>query len=96
MTIEQQGPDIEVPGQGPTTTVSVSLHSGTIGAVRERVGKRGVSSYVEAAVQRQIQRDNLDELIAAAEAEHGPLTPDEVQLALDRFDAALQHQTGAA
>lgn len=58
--------------------VSVSLHKGTIGAVRSRVGKRGVSAYIEAAVQRQIERDNLDEIIAAAEAEHGPVTTEEV------------------
>lgn len=67
------------PGEGATTVVSVSMHSGTIGAVRGRVGPRGVSAYIEAAVQRQIERDNLDELIAAAEAEHGPLTTQEVE-----------------
>ncbi|MCT2586158.1 hypothetical protein [Actinophytocola gossypii] len=71
--------DAELPGEGPTTTVSVSLHSGTIGAVRGRAGRRGVSAYVEAAVRRQIERDNLDELIAAAEAEHGPLTEAEIE-----------------
>lgn len=70
--------DDPLPGEGPTRAVSVSLHAGTIDAVRSRVGKRGVSAYVEAAVQRQIERDNLDEIIAAAEAEHGPLTPEEV------------------
>ena len=54
------------------------MHSGTIGAVRGRVGRRGVSAYIEAAVQRQIERDNLDELIAAAEAEHGRVTKEEI------------------
>lgn len=67
-----------LPGEGPTTTVSVSFHIGTISAVRDRVGKRGVSAYIEAAVHRQIERDNLDEIIAAAEAEHGPVTPEEI------------------
>jgi hypothetical protein len=71
--------DEQPPGEGPTTVVSVSMHSGTIGAVRNRAGRRGVSAYIEAAVQRQIERDNLDELIAAAEAEHGPVTSEEVQ-----------------
>lgn len=70
--------DAELPGEGPTTTVSVSLHSGTIGALRGRVGRRGVSAYVEAAVLRQIERDDLDELITAAEAEHGALTAAEI------------------
>lgn len=67
-----------LPGEGPTTAVSVSFHVGTISAVRSRVGKRGVSAYIEAAVHRQIERDNLDEIIAAAEAEHGPVTADEI------------------
>jgi glutamate dehydrogenase/leucine dehydrogenase len=39
-----------------------------------------VSAYIEAAVQRQIERDNLDELIAAAEAEHGPITAEEIEV----------------
>jgi hypothetical protein len=67
-----------LPGEGPTTAVSVSFHTGTISAVRSRVGRRGVSAYVEAAVQRQIERDNLEEIIAAAEAEHGSLSSDEI------------------
>lgn len=44
-------------------TVSTSLHAGTVEAVRSRVGKRGFSSYVEAALRRQIEQDNLAELI---------------------------------
>ncbi len=71
--------DEQLPGEGPTTVVSVSMHSGTIGAVRGRAGHRGVSAYIEAAVQRQIERDLLDELIAAAEAEHGPITAEEIE-----------------
>jgi hypothetical protein len=72
--------DEQLPGEGPNTVVSVSMHSGTIGAVRDRAGRRGVSAYIEAAVQRQIERDNLDELIAAAEAEHGALTAEEIEV----------------
>ncbi|MGH3859898.1 hypothetical protein [Actinokineospora sp.] len=84
-----------VPGGGPTTVVSVSMHAGTIAAVRGRTGKRGVSAYIEAAVQRQIERDNLDELIAAAEAEHGPIA--EEQIADKRkiiAQAREQHRAG--
>ncbi|MFD3918768.1 hypothetical protein [Streptomyces sp. NPDC058595] len=60
-------------GEGPAANVSVSLHSGTIAAVRARVGMRGFSAYADAAVQRQIERDNLAELTAAPDAEHGTL-----------------------
>ena len=52
-------------GEGPTANVSVSLRAGNIEAVRSRVGKRGFSAYVDAAVRRQIERDNLAELTAA-------------------------------
>jgi hypothetical protein len=70
-----------VPGDGPTMSISVSFHSGTIESVRSRVGRRGVSAYVEAAVQRQIERDNLAEIVADLEATHGPYTPDELHAA---------------
>lgn len=65
-------------GEGPTANVSVSLHVGNIEAVRGRVGKRGFSAYVDAAVQRQIERDNLAELTEAYEAEHGELSRAEI------------------
>ncbi|MFD3514184.1 CopG family transcriptional regulator [Streptomyces sp. NPDC058657] len=49
-----------------------------IAAVKERVGARGFSAYVSAAVERQIQRDLLEELIQSNEAEAGPI-PQEMQ-----------------
>ncbi|GAA3197505.1 MULTISPECIES: hypothetical protein [Streptomyces] len=66
------------PGDGPTSGVSVTLTAGTLRAIRERVGKRGVSAYLEKAAQRQIERDRLDELIAAFDEVHGPADPDAV------------------
>lgn len=56
-------PGQSIPGNGPSVTVSTSLHAGTVEAVRSRVGKRGFSSYVEAALRRQIEQDNLAELV---------------------------------
>jgi hypothetical protein len=61
-----------VPGEGPTRPVSVSLHEGTIAALKERIGKRGMSAYVEGLIQRQLERERLRELIEVAEADHGP------------------------
>ncbi|KAA0935804.1 hypothetical protein FGF04_17550 [Streptomyces apricus] len=51
----------------------MSLHEGTIAALKARTGKRGMSAYVEALIQRQLERDRLRELIEAAETEHGPV-----------------------
>lgn len=60
------------PGEGPSSGISVSLSAGTVRAIRERVGPRGVSAYLEQAAQRQIERDKLDELIEAFEETNGP------------------------
>ncbi len=60
-----------VPDEGPAQKVSVSMPAGRIAAVRARVGARGFSAYVSAAVERQIQRDLLEELLQAKEAEIG-------------------------
>jgi hypothetical protein len=61
------------PGEGPVRPVSVSLHEGTITALKARTGKRGTSAYVETLIQRQLERDRLRELIEDAEGEHGPV-----------------------
>ncbi|GGP12535.1 hypothetical protein LDL08_19110 [Nonomuraea glycinis] len=61
------------PGDGPAAKVSVSLRTGNIRAVRERVGARGFSAYVDAAVERQIERDLLEEALQANEAASGPI-----------------------
>ncbi|WP_440100419.1 hypothetical protein [Streptosporangium sp. H16] len=61
------------PGDGPAAKVSVSLRAGNIRAVRERVGARGFSAYVDAAVERQIERDLLEEALQENEAASGPI-----------------------
>jgi hypothetical protein len=52
-------------------------------AARARAGPSGLSAYVAAAVARQIERDNLNDLIAVAEAEHGPISDEEIQAKRD-------------
>ncbi|MET9735312.1 hypothetical protein ABZZ79_33185 [Streptomyces sp. NPDC006458] len=78
------------PGEGPVRPVSVSLHEGTIAALKARTGRRGLSAYVEALIQRQLERDRLRELIEDAEAEHGPVDQAAVEAkrTLLRGDAA--------
>jgi len=81
------------PGEGPVRPVSVSLHEGTIAALKERTGKGGMSAYVEALIQRQLQREQLRELIEDAEAEHGPVD----QAAVEAKRAILRgEQAGSA
>jgi len=82
MTTESDsGQERIIPGTGPTMTVSTSLHSGTVEAVRNRVGKRGFSAYVEAALRRQIEQDNLAELIDEYTSTEGDFSPGELAAA---------------
>jgi hypothetical protein len=62
-------------------TVSTSLHAGTVEAVRSRVGKRGFSSYVEAALRRQIEQDNLAELVGEYTSTEGDFSAEELAAA---------------
>jgi hypothetical protein len=80
------------PGEGPVRPVSVSLHEGTIAALKARTGKRGMSAYVEALIQRQLERDRLTELIADAEAAHGPVD----QAAVEAKRAILRGNTAGS
>ncbi|MBC7271570.1 MAG: hypothetical protein H5T76_23150 [Streptomyces sp.] len=80
------------PGEGPVRPVSVSLHEGTIAALKARTGKRGMSSYVEALIQRQLERERLRELIEDAEAEHGPVD----QVAVEDKRALLRGESAGS
>jgi hypothetical protein len=55
-----------------------------IAQVRGRVGSGSFSRYVTEAVMRQLQMDNLDDLIADYVSRHGPLP----QEALDKAEKA--------
>ena len=83
------------PGDGPSSGISVTLAAGTLQAIRERVGKRGVSAYLERAAQRQIERDNLDELIADFNRIHGPADPGAVAAKRAKL-TGLASETGTA
>lgn len=64
--------------------VSVSMPDSLIRRVKERVGSGSFSRYVTEAVMRQLQMDNLDDLIADYVSRHGPLP----QEALDKAEKA--------
>ncbi|WP_200304301.1 hypothetical protein [Streptomyces adelaidensis] len=94
-TPEQYGKD-----EGPAQKVSVSMPAGRIAAVKARVGLRGFSAYVSAAVERQMQRDLLEELLQAKEKEIGHPSPEVQQWAAEIFQeaeamAANDHTTEA-
>lgn len=83
----------------PTGKYSITMPRDIAEAARARSGPSGLSGYVAAAVARQIERDNLNDLIAVAEAEHGPITEEEVRARRDELRQARAEQgrrSGAA
>ncbi|AWI32934.1 CopG family transcriptional regulator [Streptomyces sp. ICN441] len=84
----------------PTGKYSITMPRDIAEAAKARSGHSGLSAYVTAAVARQIERDNLNELIAVAEAEHGPITDEEIRSLRDQLTLARreqnQHGTSAA
>jgi hypothetical protein len=76
----------------PTEKYSITMPRDIAEAARARSGPSGLSAYVTAAVARQIERDNLDELITVAEAEHGPITEEEIGARREQLRRAREGQ----
>ncbi|MDC2945670.1 hypothetical protein [Streptomyces heilongjiangensis] len=64
------------------------MPAGRVAAVKARVGARGFSAYVSAAVERQLQRDLLEELLQAKEDEIGRPSPEVLDRAAEIFQEA--------
>ncbi len=58
-----------------TAKTSLTLDKALLAAARELVGRRGLSRYVNRALQRQLQRDRLVGLLNELEQEAGPIEP---------------------
>ncbi|ANW18114.1 hypothetical protein [Streptomyces clavuligerus] len=76
----------------PTGKYSITMPRDIAEAAKARSGPSGLSAYVAAAVARQIERDNLNEIIQVAEAEHGPVSDEEIQSARDQLHRARSQQ----
>lgn len=76
----------------PTGKYSITMPRDIAEAARVHGGPSGLSAYVAAAVARQIERDNLNELIAVAEAEHGQITEEEISARRDQLRSAREGQ----
>ncbi|MEU6217011.1 CopG family transcriptional regulator [Streptomyces sp. NPDC047022] len=77
----------------PTGKYSITMPRDIAEAAKARSGPSGLSAYVAAAVARQIERDDLNELIQVAEAEHGPITDEEIESLRDQLHRSRREQT---
>jgi Arc/MetJ family transcription regulator len=57
----------------PTEKVSLTLDQSLLAEARETVGTRGLSSFVNTALARALQRERLTSYLAELEQEHGPI-----------------------
>ncbi|MFD4403359.1 hypothetical protein ACFWPH_11390 [Nocardia sp. NPDC058499] len=64
---------------GSTSTVSVSMPTGLLTAVRDRAGQRNMSAYITEAVRHRLEMDGLAEIVAEYESAHEPLTEAEIE-----------------
>ncbi len=70
-----------------TRKITITVPEELVESIKERVDARGVSAYIAAAAAHQDEMDRLRELSERLEEEHGRVTDDEYQAALDRVSA---------
>jgi hypothetical protein len=79
-------------GEGPAKVVSVSLPEGTVLALRELAGRRGLSALVDAAVQEYLRNQLTAAYLEAYEREHGQFTEEERRSAAEVWADAERRQ----
>lgn len=79
-----------------TGKYSITMPRDIAEAAKARGGPSGLSAYVAAAVARQIERDNLNEIIAVAEAEHGAVPDEEIQALREQLQRIRAAQGGSS
>lgn len=71
-----------------TEKLSATVAKGRKAQIRDRVGDRGLSAYVDAAIARQLERDALADLLAELAEVHGPVGEDETEAAMAAWPSA--------
>lgn len=79
-------------GEGPAKVVSVSLPEGTVRALRQLAGRRGLSSLVDAAVQEYLRNRLTAAYLEEYEQEHGRFTEEERRSAAEVWADAERRQ----
>ncbi|MGS2590030.1 hypothetical protein [Streptomyces hebeiensis] len=79
-------------GEGPAKAISVSLPEGTVLALREVAGRRGISALIATAVEEHLRNQATASYLAEYENEHGDLTGSEMQAAAGVWARAEQRE----
>ncbi|NKY55894.1 hypothetical protein [Nocardia flavorosea] len=74
--------------------ITVTVPEDLVESIKGRVDARGVSGYIAAAAAHQDAMDRLHELAEHLEDEHGELSEEEQQAALDRIAALDEWHDG--
>ena len=77
-----------------TEKVSLTLNEQTLRQARKQVGRRGLSKYVDEALQTRLQHDRLRALLAEMEAERGPIPPEVMEEVRREWDRGTEQLTG--
>ncbi|ASU83949.1 hypothetical protein CDO52_15200 [Nocardiopsis gilva YIM 90087] len=73
-------------GEGPATPISASLPEGTVEALRRRIAANELSSFIAAAVERELRGQVMDEYLADYERRKGPIPEYQWEQAREFFD----------
>ncbi len=87
--MESQAPGV---GEGPAKVVSVSLPEGTVRALRELAGRRGLSALVDAAIQEYLRNQLTAAYLEEYQQEHGRFTEEERRSAAEVWADAERRQ----
>jgi hypothetical protein len=82
----------------PTEKLSLTLEQDVVAQAREAAGARGLSSYVNEAVRKQLQHDQLLALLDQLDEEFGPVPDavmDEVRAEWPAPDELPRHRRSA-
>jgi hypothetical protein len=79
-----------------TAKVSLTLDEALLNSARQRVGRRGLSHYVNEALRLQLQRDRLVSLLDELEREHGPLSPELMEEVREAWPDAAEDRRRSA
>lgn len=77
-----------------TVKLSITLPRELVETLRERTKPGELSAYIAAAVEQQVAMDGLDEIIAAGEAVHGPISDEAIEEKLEILRRAQREQSG--